>query len=98
STSFLLPLHAALPICCARVPTLPRAVHVGIAVGSEALGPVVPAAGLGGVHQLQRLADAIRPDPHLVEIDRHAGHVRRPARMKQRSEEHTSELQSLAYL
>src|SRR5207237_6276646 len=67
----------------AGVTALPRAVHVRIAIGPEALGPVVPAAGLGGVHQLQRLADAIRPDPHLVEIDRHARHVRRPARMKQ---------------
>ena len=64
------------------VPTLTRAVHVGHAVGTEALSPVVPAAGLGGVDQGEGLA-AIRRRSFLVEVDGHIGNVRSPAGVDQ---------------
>ena len=52
----------------AGVPALARAVHVGNAIGPEALRPIVQTAGLGGVHQREGLA-AIRRRPLLVEVD-----------------------------
>ena len=47
---------------------LAGAVHVGNAVGTEALRPIVQAAGLGGVDQCQGRA-AIRRSSFLVEVD-----------------------------
>ena len=62
---------------CARVSTLARAVHVGIAVGAEALSPIVKAAGQGGIHQLEAGCSILRRTL-LVQVDGYAGHVRRP--------------------
>src|SRR5207237_961421 len=62
--------------------TLTWAVHVGHAIGAEALRPIIPAAGLGRVDQREGHA-AIWCRAFLVEVDGHAGHVRRPAGVDQ---------------
>ena len=61
---------------------LARAVHVGRAIGPEALRPIVPTAGLGGVHQLEGWGHAIARNALLVEVNGHIGHVRRPAQVQ----------------
>ena len=56
---------------------LARAVHVGHAIGAEALRPIVPTAGLGGVDQGEGLA-AVRRRPLPVEVDGYARNERLP--------------------
>src|SRR5579859_3835466 len=48
---------------------LSRAVHVRDAIGAETLRPVIEAAGLGGINQLQGRSDVICSHALLVEID-----------------------------
>ncbi len=50
---------------------------LGYAIGPEALGPIVQAAGLGGVNQCEGRA-AIRRRALLVQVDGDARHVRGP--------------------
>ena len=58
---------------------LPSAAAVRIA---EALRPVVPAAGRGGIHERQALG-AVRRRAFLVQIDLHVRHAGLPAQLQQ---------------
>ena len=44
----------------------------------EALGPVVPTTGLGGVNQREGRRDTIRRGPLLVKVDSDSRYVRGP--------------------
>ncbi len=57
---------------------LARAVHVGDVVGPEACGPIVPAAGLGGVGQRQGWCHPIRRETFFVEVDSDVRNQGRP--------------------
>src|SRR3981189_983612 len=52
--------------------------------GEKALGPIIEAAGLGGVNQLEGLA-AIRRRPLLIQVDGDSRHVRRPTRVDEQT-------------
>jgi len=66
---------------CACIPSLPWAVHIGNPIGPEALRPIVPTAGLGGVNQVEGLRNPIRRCFLLVQINGYTRHVRRPTRV-----------------
>src|SRR5271165_2464830 len=68
----------------ARAGSLARAVHVGRdAVGPEALGIIVPTAGLGGVDQLQGWGYAVRRKAFLVKVDADMWNQRFPLRLNE---------------
>ena len=60
---------------------LARAVHVGDAIGPEALREIVETAGLGGVNLRQCRGNAIRRKSLLVEVDGHMRNQRLPLRL-----------------
>src|SRR2546425_7159160 len=64
-----------------------------VADRQDVTGRVLQAVTLPGVHQGRRVRQEVAVDHHLVEGGRDL-----PDRRLARSEEHTSELQSLAYL
>src|SRR5271165_4748236 len=68
----------------ARAGSLARAVHVGRdAVGPEALGIIVPTAGLGGVDQLQGWGYAVGGKALLVKVDGDVRNQRFPLRLNE---------------
>src|SRR5205823_13470328 len=90
SYSYTLSLHDALPICV--LPPGQARIRAGLAI----LGRIDPAERLPGDLQVV----ALLLDDLAMRRDRPASIVLRELaqQIRQRSEEHTSELQSLAYL
>src|SRR4029077_17558606 len=62
---------------------LARAVHVGNAIGPEALCPIVEAAGLGVVNQSQGLRDTVSSNVLPVKVQLDVRDQRLPAQLQE---------------
>src|SRR5205823_8823939 len=93
-----LSLHDALPIWrCGRIPPQQNeCAHVGAAIGSSTLIPLIGRQGL--LRRLHEHGDQHQDDSKEQAAERKQSYLGEYVLVRIRSEEHTSELQSLAYL
>ena len=63
---------------------LSGAVHVGHAIRTKTLCPIIEAAGLGGINQLQGRSDVVCCHALLVEVDGDIGNERLPTELKEK--------------